>query len=132
MIYTNKPESFLENETHKLLWDFEIQTDHQIPARRPNDKKKKNMPNCRLYCPCRPQSGNQKNRKKRTKKSTECVSIDYINCYWCNWNHPIRELEELDIGGRADSIKTTELLRSARILRRVLKTCGDLLSLSLQ
>ena len=23
----------LENDTHKLLWDFNIQTDHQIPAR---------------------------------------------------------------------------------------------------
>ena len=31
--YTNKwymynPETVLENETHKLIWDFEIQTDH--------------------------------------------------------------------------------------------------------
>ena len=24
----------LENDTHKLLWDFDIQTDHLIPARR--------------------------------------------------------------------------------------------------
>ena len=24
------PESFAENETHKVLWDFEIQTDHLI------------------------------------------------------------------------------------------------------
>ena len=32
--YTHKPESILENETHKLLWDFEIQTDHLILARR--------------------------------------------------------------------------------------------------
>ena len=29
------PESVLENETHKLLWDFEIKTDHLILARRP-------------------------------------------------------------------------------------------------
>ena len=34
--YIYKPESVLENETHKDLWDFEIQTDHQISARRPN------------------------------------------------------------------------------------------------
>ena len=25
-----KPESVLENETHKILWDFEIQTDYPI------------------------------------------------------------------------------------------------------
>ena len=39
------PASALENETHKLLWDFEIQTDHLISARRPDliiIKKKKN------------------------------------------------------------------------------------------
>ena len=34
--YMHKPESVLENETHKILWDFEIQTDHLIPARRPD------------------------------------------------------------------------------------------------
>ena len=26
--------SVLENDSHKLLWDFNIQTDHLIPARR--------------------------------------------------------------------------------------------------
>ena len=30
------PESVLKNETHKRLWDFEIQTDHLISAKRPN------------------------------------------------------------------------------------------------
>ena len=38
--YTNKwymhnPESVLENETHNIIKDFEILTDHQILARRP-------------------------------------------------------------------------------------------------
>ena len=32
----HNPESVLENETHKLLWDFDIQTDHLISARRPD------------------------------------------------------------------------------------------------
>ena len=36
----------LENDTPKLLWDFDIQTDHLISARRPevtiiNNKKKR-------------------------------------------------------------------------------------------
>ena len=35
MVYP-KPESFLEKETHKILWDFEKQTDPLIPARRLN------------------------------------------------------------------------------------------------
>ena len=34
--YMYNPESILGNFTHKLLWDFEIQTDHLISARRPN------------------------------------------------------------------------------------------------
>ena len=30
------PAPVLENDTHKLLWDFNIQTDQLIPARRPD------------------------------------------------------------------------------------------------
>ena len=30
------PAPVLENDTHKLLWDFNIQTDHLISARRPD------------------------------------------------------------------------------------------------
>ena len=42
----NNTESVLENETHKLLWDFDKQTDHLISTKRPdlvivNKKKKK-------------------------------------------------------------------------------------------
>ena len=33
-LYMHKPESVLENETHNILWDFEIKTDHPILARR--------------------------------------------------------------------------------------------------
>ena len=45
--YMHNPEYILENETHKILWDFEIQTDQPISARRSdlmivnNNKKKK-------------------------------------------------------------------------------------------
>ena len=42
----HNPAAVLENDTHKLLWDFDIQTDHLISTRRPdliiiNKKKKK-------------------------------------------------------------------------------------------
>ena len=30
------PAPVLENYSHELLWDFNIQTDHLIPARRPD------------------------------------------------------------------------------------------------
>ena len=44
--YMHNPAPALENATHKILRDFNIQTDHLIPARRPdiiiiNNKKKK-------------------------------------------------------------------------------------------
>ena len=32
--YMHNPAPVLENDIHKLLWDFNIQTDHLIPARR--------------------------------------------------------------------------------------------------
>ena len=43
--YMHNPASVQENDTHKLLWDFDIQTDHLISARRPdliiiNNKKR--------------------------------------------------------------------------------------------
>ena len=45
MVYA---QSVLENEKHKLLWDFEIQTDRLISARRPdliiiNNNKKREL-----------------------------------------------------------------------------------------
>ena len=40
---------------------------------------------------------------------------------------PANDNNELELRGRIKSIRTTELLRSARILRRVLETWGDLL-----
>ena len=56
-LYMNKPEFVLENEVHKIHWDFEIQSDHLISTRRPNlvivkkKKKEENLPNSGLCCP---------------------------------------------------------------------------------
>ena len=60
--YMHKPAPVLENEMHKLLWDFNIQTDHLIPARRPDliiITKKDHLQNCRLGCP-----GGQQNKSE--------------------------------------------------------------------
>ena len=44
-MYEHEQESVLENEDYKTLWDFSIQTDHVIEARRPDlvvvDKKER-------------------------------------------------------------------------------------------
>ena len=44
----------------------------------------------------------------------------------------VQRLKVLEITGQVETIQTTTLLRSARILRRVLETWGDFLSLKLQ
>ena len=48
--YMHKPKCVLENETHKILWDFEIQIDHLILARKPqlvlSNKKKEFVIEC--------------------------------------------------------------------------------------
>ena len=36
----HNPASVLENEMHKLLWDFETQTDHLISARLYSNQQK--------------------------------------------------------------------------------------------
>ena len=66
--YMHDPKSVLENETCKLLRDFEIQTVHLIPTRRLDlmiVNKKENLPNSELCRPGRPQSENQRKRKER-------------------------------------------------------------------
>ena len=44
----------------------------------------------------------------------------------------LKVLKELEVGGRVETIQTTALLRTDKILRRVLVTWEDLLSLKLQ
>ena len=67
----HKPEYVLENKTHKIHWEFKIQTDNSIPARRPNlaviNKKKK-----------------KKKRKKDTEKKLP-------SCVFCRWGGPQSE-----------------------------------------
>ena len=48
----HNPASLLENDTHKLQWDFDIQMDQLISAKRPdliiiNKKKKKKI--CKIF-----------------------------------------------------------------------------------
>ena len=46
----HNPAAFLENDKHKILWDFDIQTDNLISTRRQDliviNKNKKTHKNC--------------------------------------------------------------------------------------
>ena len=59
--YRHNPAPVLENDTHKLLWDFDIHIDHLFSTRRSdliiiNNKKKRLLQNCNLCCPGWPQN----------------------------------------------------------------------------
>ena len=50
---------------------------------------------------------------------------NYTNCDWCFGTVTkglLKVLEDLEVGGRMETIQTTALLRTARILRKVLET----------
>ena len=139
----------LENDLHKLLWDFNIQTDHLIPARRPDliiIKKKKKKRICNIVDFAVP-ADHRINLKESEKKDKY---LDLARELKKLWNMKVtivptvigalgtltkellKGLEDLEVGGRVETIQTTALLRTVRILRRVLETWGDLLLLKLQ
>ena len=141
--YMHNPAPVLENNSHKLLWDFNILTDHLIPARKPDliiiNKKKKKTRICKIvdFAVLADHRINLKESEKKDKYLDLAREIKKL------WNMKVtivpivigalgtvtkgllKGLEDLEIGGRVE-------LRTARILRRVLETWGDLLSLKLQ
>ena len=135
--YMHNPAPVLENATHKLLWDFNIQTDHLIPARRPDliiiNKKKKICKIADFAVPA-DQRINLKESEKKDKYLDLARELKKL------WNMKVRivpivigalgtitkgllkSLGDLKIGGWTETIQTTALLRTARILSRVLET----------
>ena len=145
--YIHNPAPLRENDSHKLLWDFNIQTDHLISARRPDIiiiNKKKRI--CKIvdFAVLADHRINLKENEKKDKYLDLARELNYL------WNMKLtivpivisalgritkwllKGLEDLEVGGRIEIIQTTALLRTARIMRRVLETWGDLLSLKLQ
>ena len=145
--HTNKwcmhnPAPVLENDMHKLLWDLNIQTDHLIPARRPGliiiNKKKRNGKIVDFAVPA-------DHRMNLTECAKKDKYLDFIEELKRLWNMKgtigafgtitkglLKGLEDLEVGGRVETIQMTALLRTARILRRVLENWRDLLSIKLQ
>ena len=145
--YMHNQAPVLENDSHKLLWDFNIQTDHLILARRPDliiINKRKRI--CKIVDFAVP-ADHRINLKEREKKDKY---LDLARELKKLWNMKVtivpivtgvfgtvtkglfKGLEDLEVSGRVETIQTTALLRTARILRQLLETWGDLLSLKLQ
>ena len=92
----HKPESIRENKTHKIFWDFEIQMDHLIPARRLDqvliNKRKRTYR--QFCCSGRSQSENERKGKdrqiigpcQRIEKPVEHEGNNDTNCHRSTWN----------------------------------------------
>ena len=143
----HNPGPVLENNTHKLLWNFDIHTDHLNSARRPDliiiNKKKRT---CKIVDFAFP--ADHRIKLKESEKKDKYLDLARgLKKLW-NMKVTIRPIvigafgtvtkgllkgqEDLEVGSRVETIQTTTLLRTARILRRIQETWGDLLSLELQ
>ena len=140
----HNPAPVLENAMHKLLWDFNIQTDHLIPARRPDliiiKKKKKKKEKEKRTCKIVDFAVPADHRIKLKECEKKDKYLDFAKELKKLWNMQVtiipivigafgtvtkgllKGLEDLEVGRRVETVQTTALLRTARILRRVLET----------
>ena len=148
--YMHNPPPVLENDTHKLLWDFDIQTDPRISARRPdliiinNNNKKKRI--CKIVdfvvasdyriklkeCEKKDKYLDLARELKKLWNMQITIIPIVIGAFGTVTKGLLKGLEDMEVGARVETIQSTALLKTARILRRVLETWGDLLSLKLQ
>ena len=142
----HNPAPALENDTHKLLWDFDIQTDHLISARRPDlIIKKETKKICKIVdfavladhriklkeCEKRDKYLDLARELKKLWNMKMTIIPIVIGAFGTVTKRLLKGLEDLEAGGLVETIQATALLKKARILRRDLSTWGDLLSLNL-
>ena len=125
----HNPAPVLENATHKLLWDFDIQTDHLIPARRPdliiiNNKKKRT---CKIVdfavladhriklkeCEKKDKYLDLARELKKLWNMLVTIIPIVIGAFGTVTKGLLKGLEDLEVGGRVETIQTIALLRTA-------------------
>ena len=121
------PEPVLENNTHKLIWDFDTHTDHLTSARRPEliiinfavpaDHRIKLK-----ECEKKDKYLHLARELKKLWNMQVTIIPAIIGAFGTVTKGLLKGLEDLKVGGRVETIKTTTLLRTAGILRRVLET----------
>ena len=134
--YEHNPQSVVENDKCKILWDFTIQTDHYITARRPDivvvDKDKKTCQLIDVACP-----GDKRVKEKEDEKVVKYQDLAReLRKIWSMevkvipivigvlGTIPARlkdNLKEIGIPLKASQIQKSVLLGTARILRKVLE-----------
>ena len=118
----HNPAPVQENDTHKILWDFDIQTDHLISARRPDlitiNKKK------RIYkivdfavpadhriklkeCEKKDKYFNLARELKKLWNMKVTIIPIVIGAFSTVTKELLKGLEDLEVGGRMGTIQTT-------------------------
>ena len=116
----HNPVPVLENDSHKLLWDFNIQTDHLIPARRPDliiiNKRKRICKIVDFAVPGDQRINLKENEQKdknldltrELKKNTWNMKVTImpivIGALGTIIKGVLKGLEDLEIGGRVETI----------------------------
>ena len=144
-------EFVLENETHKTLWDFEIQTDHLISTRQPDEvmikkkKKKKREKTCRIVDFAVPADYRIKLKEirkrdmyqdqgRKLKKTMEHESDGDTNYKWCaQYNHQRLDTSTGGLGhkGTSGDHLSKSIVEIGRNTKKILGDCRRL-SLRLQ
>ena len=115
----HNPAAVLENDTHKFLWDFDVQTDHLISARRPDliiINKKKKMKKKKRICKIVDFAVPADHRIKLKKFQKKDKYLDLARELKKLWNMKVTIIPIVIgiIGGRVETIQITALLRTAR------------------
>ena len=133
----HNPAPVREKNTHKLLWNFDIHTDYLNTARTPDliiiNKKKGTYKIIDFAVPA-----DHRIKLKEYEKKDKYLDLGRalqklwymqviiipiaIGVFGTVTKGLPKGLEDLEVGGRVVTIQTTTLLRTARILRRVLGT----------
>ena len=128
------PESVLENEDYKILWDFSIQTDHVIEVQRPDlvavDKKERT---CKIIDFAVPGDNRIEEEKDKIEKYQELgrelqqilngkvkiipLVVGSLGAMPKQFGN---RLKEIGVTARTAQVQKTVLHGTARILRKVL------------
>ena len=134
--YNHFPETALEKKNNKLLWDFSIRTDHHIEARRPDlvlvDKSKKS---CHIIDVAIPEDSGVKEKEAKKVERYQNLARELRRMWEVKTKVvPIvlgalgtlllrlkGNLKDIGVDISITLIQKSALLRSARILRKVLE-----------
>ena len=134
--YKHEPEKVVENDSWKILWDFTIQTDHVIEARRRDmviiDKTKNECKIIDFACPfdsrieerekdkMKDYSGLKRELKKIWDMPVKIIPV-VVGALGTTPKKLKQWLSDLEIEARIVELQKTTILYSARIVRNVLE-----------